>query len=62
VTTLRNDRLPPPRFLATALSPFRQRAAKGMIKGYVMNGTRRLSEQFFYWSVPFAIGTYSMLL
>jgi hypothetical protein len=45
--------------VTTALSPFRQRAAKGMITGYIFNGYRRLSSQFIYWSIPFALGKHT---
>jgi len=38
------------------VSPFRQRAVKGLFKGYLFNGYRRLSAQFGYWVVPVVIG------
>ncbi|KAM5531375.1 hypothetical protein V8D89_014968 [Ganoderma adspersum] len=39
-----------------AVSPFRQRAAHNLIRGYVFNGYRRLSKHFIYWSIPFTLG------
>ncbi|KAH9937774.1 cytochrome b-c1 complex subunit 8 [Epithele typhae] len=38
------------------LSPFRQRAMKGAIKNYAFNGYRRLSGEFIYIALPFAVG------
>jgi hypothetical protein len=43
--------------LGTAISPFRQRAAKNMFSGYLLNGYRRLSSQFVYWAIPVGLGT-----
>ncbi|OCH88723.1 hypothetical protein OBBRIDRAFT_794969 [Obba rivulosa] len=39
-----------------SLSPMRQRPCKNMFRNYIFNGYRRLSSQFGYWIVPFAIG------
>ncbi|EKM56682.1 uncharacterized protein PHACADRAFT_253942 [Phanerochaete carnosa HHB-10118-sp] len=39
-----------------AVSPWRQRAAKNMIRNYIFNGYRRLSGQAVYWIFPFALG------
>jgi len=38
------------------VSPFRQRATKGILQGYLFNGYRRLSGQFAYCVVPVVIG------
>jgi len=38
------------------VSPFRQRAAKNLFRGYLFNGYRRLSSQVGYWIVPVVIG------
>lgn len=42
----------------TAVSPFRQRAAKNLFRGYLFNGYRRLSSQVGYWIVPVVIGAF----
>ena len=42
--------------LCAAVSPFRQRASKNLIQGYIFNGYRRLSAQFAYWAVPASLG------
>ncbi|OJA16558.1 hypothetical protein AZE42_00620 [Rhizopogon vesiculosus] len=39
-----------------SVSPFRQRGSKGIFKGWLFNGYRRLAAQVPYWIVPFAIG------
>ena len=39
-----------------ALSPYQQRAAKNLFRGYLFNGYRRLAAQVPYWIVPFAAG------
>ncbi|EJF61854.1 hypothetical protein DICSQDRAFT_146974 [Dichomitus squalens LYAD-421 SS1] len=39
-----------------SMSPFKQRATHHLIRNYILNGYRRLSGQFVYWSIPFAIG------
>lgn len=44
-----------------AVSPFRQRAAHNLIRGYIFNGYRRLASHVPYWILPFALGTYSTL-
>jgi hypothetical protein len=44
-----------------AVSPFRQRGSKGIIRGWLFNGYRRLAAQAPYWIVPFAIGAYHLL-
>ena len=41
-----------------AVSPFRQRAAKNMFRGYLFNGYRRLSSQVGYWIIPVVLGTF----
>ena len=42
--------------LPIAMSPWKQRPAHHIIRGYIFNGYRRLSGQFVYWSIPFALG------
>lgn len=42
--------------LLTAMSPFRQRAFKGVFSGYVFNGYARAMKQAPYMVIPFAIG------
>ncbi|CAD6567990.1 MAG: ubiquinol--cytochrome-c reductase subunit 8 [Tremellales sp. Tagirdzhanova-0007] len=44
-----------------SLSPYQQRAMKGVFSGYLFNGFSRLAGQMPYWIVPFAIayGTYT---
>jgi len=39
-----------------SVSPFRQRAAKNLFRGYLFNGYRRLSSQVGYWIVPVVLG------
>jgi len=39
-----------------SVSPFRQRALKGVFRGYLFNGYRRLAAQAGYWIVPVVIG------
>ncbi|ETW77295.1 hypothetical protein HETIRDRAFT_37298, partial [Heterobasidion irregulare TC 32-1] len=39
-----------------SVSPFRQRASKNLIQGYIFNGYRRLSAHFAYWAVPASLG------
>ncbi|KIP05624.1 hypothetical protein PHLGIDRAFT_24989 [Phlebiopsis gigantea 11061_1 CR5-6] len=39
-----------------AVSPFRQRAAHNLIRGYIFNGYRRLASHVPYWIFPFALG------
>ena len=41
-----------------AVSPFRQRAAKNLFRGYLFNGYRRLSSQVGYWIVPVVLGAF----
>ncbi|KII91707.1 hypothetical protein PLICRDRAFT_518207 [Plicaturopsis crispa FD-325 SS-3] len=38
------------------LSPFRQRATKGIFRHWLFNGYRRIASQAPYWAVPFAAG------
>ena len=42
-----------------AISPYRQRALKGMMSGYIVHGIRRLGSQAPYFVPPFAIGMLS---
>ncbi|ORY28056.1 cytochrome b-c1 complex subunit 8 [Naematelia encephala] len=37
------------------LSPYQQRAFKGVITGWILNGSTRLLAQVPYWIVPFGI-------
>jgi hypothetical protein len=39
-----------------ALSPYRQKALKGMFSGYIVYGVRRIGRQLPYFGPPFAIG------
>src|ERR1700722_11753942 len=39
-----------------AISPFQSRAAPQMIRSYLFNGYRRLSQQVPYFILPFALG------
>jgi hypothetical protein len=41
-----------------ALSPYRQRALKGMFSGYLVYGVRRIGRQLPYFGPPFAIGAF----
>lgn len=43
--------------LAAALSPYKQKAMKGVFSGYLFNGFSRLAGQMPFWIVPFGIGT-----
>ena len=45
-----------------AVSPFRQRAAKNLFRGYLFNGYRRLSSQVGYWIVPVVLGAFPRFL
>jgi hypothetical protein len=40
-----------------AVSPFRQRALKGTLHGYIFNGYSRAMRQAPYMLIPFGIGT-----
>lgn len=44
-----------------AVSPFRQRGSKAIIRGWLFNGYRRLAAQVPYWIVPFALGACHLL-
>ena len=48
--------------LCAAVSPFRQRASKNLIQGYIFNGYRRLSAHFAYWAVPASLGRHLQFL
>ncbi|KAI0317976.1 cytochrome b-c1 complex subunit 8 [Amylostereum chailletii] len=39
-----------------SVSPFRQNPTAHLFRSYLFNGYRRLSSQFIYWAIPFAIG------
>lgn len=45
-----------------ALSPFQQRAFKGVVSGYLFNGYTRIAAQVPYFFVPLATGTYPEFL
>lgn len=52
--------LPP--WTTSAMSPFKQRAVHNLFRNYIFNGYRRLSSQAVYWVIPFALGTYCILI
>jgi len=45
-----------------ALSPFQQRAFKGVVSGYLFNGYTRIAAQVPYFFVPLATGAYAEFL
>lgn len=44
--------------VSLVLSPYRQKALKGMFSGYLVHGFLRISRQAPYFLPPFAIGSY----